>query len=110
MYLAEFRRRSGISPVVTDMHAKQLCLNLRKCPGLDPNLRLWLLTVGAIEGSGFFEAESFDRLLEETLYQLNIVSIAGWQDSLREILWLDSLFNQKLMSVSANLSHVLCDS
>lgn len=114
LYLAEFRRRSGISPVATGLHVQQLCLGLRKCWGLDPTLRLWLLTVGAIEGSGSFEAESLDRLLEGTLHEMNIVSMAGWQDSLKEIVWLDALFNWKLVSVSGNLvpsvSHLLCDS
>lgn len=114
LYLAEFRRRSGISPVATGLHAQQLCLGLRKCWGLDPSLRLWLLTVGAIEGSGSFEAESLDQLLEETLHEMNIVSMAGWQDSLREIVWLDALFNRKLVSVPGNLipslSHLLCGS
>lgn len=102
LYLAEFRRRSGINPVNTEIHAQQLGLGLTKCGTLDPNLRLWLLTVGAIERTGFLETESLLRSLKETLQEMNIVSIAQWQAALREIVWFDALFNRQLISMPGN--------
>ncbi|KAJ5688654.1 hypothetical protein N7462_003046 [Penicillium macrosclerotiorum] len=112
LYLAEFRRRSGISPVATGLHVQQLYAGLKTCGILGPRLRLWLLTVGFIEKSVISEADSLD-LLEKTLHEMNIASMTEWKNSLKEIIWLDALFNQKLLPMSGSLMfspfYLLCD-
>ncbi|KAL4739201.1 hypothetical protein BDV11DRAFT_170339 [Aspergillus similis] len=106
LYLAEFRRRSGISPVNTEVHGRQLCLRLRKCGSLlAPILRLWLLTVAAIEGSEHFEQDDGElaRCLAETVREMGIESVAQWEESLREIVWFDALARCKLGSAAKRL-------
>ena len=114
LYLAEFRRRSGISPVNTEIHARHLCLGLKKCGSedgalLDLSLQLWLLTIVTIEGSELVSFEEYGELtrkLTETLNKMGITSLIQWQNSLREIIWFEALFKHQLRFVAGGLSDV----
>jgi hypothetical protein len=104
LYLAELRRRSGISPVVADIHVhnprQSLDDDATKQPGIiDPVLRLWLLTVGAIECTGPSDEAYFYKNLVLIHLALQIISSAKYRELLGKIVWFDAIFEAKLNQI-----------
>lgn len=113
LYLAEFRRRSGISPVIVDAHLQNLSeamMGLMKDYGdtaIDSSLRIWLLTIGAIEERSTLsysrEWGGFHRWLEIELAQLGIMSLSEYKRLLSSIVWSDLLFDEILNSLVGDM-------
>jgi hypothetical protein len=98
LYLAEFRRMSGISPVVTEIHVRQL---RRSMESLSPKsvpseLTLWLLTVGALEATATSDREFFHSHLLLLSQTLEIRSVLCWNQRLKRLVWSDAVFDHKL--------------
>ena len=111
LYLAEFRRRSGISPVIIDLHIRNLSQAMMDASfiALDSSLRIWLLTIGAIEerssvsypheGGGFFY-----RWLAIELAGYGITSLSEYKRLLSDIVWFDLLFDEKLNYLAKDMN------
>ncbi|KAI9376695.1 hypothetical protein BJX61DRAFT_155124 [Aspergillus egyptiacus] len=98
LYLAEFRRRSGISPVVTDIHLSHLCSSLKSVDRgtVKPELILWLLTVGIMEARSTLHQRYLHTQLALLLKSSGIGSSLHWREHIRDIVWLDCLFDWQL--------------
>ncbi|KAL5047078.1 hypothetical protein BDW71DRAFT_181003 [Aspergillus fruticulosus] len=98
LYLAEFRRKSGISPVLTCVHLRRLCnaLNAIDQASIKTELTLWLLTVGAMEAKHRADQRYFHTRLSQVLRALGIDSVLLWKLHLEAIVWFDCLFDMKL--------------
>ncbi|KAK9563323.1 hypothetical protein V6Z88_000403 [Aspergillus fumigatus] len=98
LYLAEFRRMSGISPVVTEIHVRQLRLSMEVLsPASVPSeLTLWLLTVGALEATTSLDWEFFHSRLFLLSQALEIHSVLCWKQKLKRLVWSDAVFDRKL--------------
>jgi hypothetical protein len=101
LYLAEFRRMSGISPVVTEVHVRQLRLSVE---GLSPTstrpeLMLWLLTVGALEATATSDREFFHSGLLLLFQAFEILSVLCWKQKLKGLIWSDAVFDHKLETI-----------
>lgn len=98
LYLAEFRRMSGISPVVTELHVRQLRLSMEVLsPASVPSeLTLWLLTVGALEATTSLDGEFFHSRLFLLSRALEIHSVLCWKQTLKRLVWSDAVFDRKL--------------
>jgi hypothetical protein len=71
---------------------------------VDPSLRIWLLTIGAIEersslSSSHEEGRFFHRWLEIELAGYGITSLSDYKRLLSEIMWSDVLFDERLNSL-----------
>ncbi|KAL4746055.1 hypothetical protein BDW72DRAFT_185687 [Aspergillus terricola var. indicus] len=98
LYLAEFRRMSGISPVVTEIHVQQLRLLMESLsPASIPSeLMLWLLTVGVLEATATLDREFFHSRLFLLSQALEIRSVLCWKQRLKRLVWSDAVFDHKL--------------
>ncbi|GAD98599.1 hypothetical protein TSTA_011400 [Paecilomyces variotii No. 5] len=98
LYLAEFRRMSGISPVVTEIHVRQLRLSMEALSptSVPSELTLWLLTVGALEASATSDREFFHSRLLLLSQALEIRSVLCWKQRLERLVWPDAVFGHKL--------------
>jgi hypothetical protein len=99
LYLAELRRRSGISPVITTVQMCKLKLSvmaIEKHCSLHPTLLLWLLTIGALESTTRSDKSYFNLHLRRLQQQLGITSLSKFRSLLNEILWFDALFDTRL--------------
>ncbi|GFF24524.1 hypothetical protein IFM61606_09163 [Aspergillus udagawae] len=98
LYLAEFRRMSGISPVVTEMHVRQLRLSMEALSptSVPSELTLWLLTVGALEATATSDREFFHSRLLLLSQALEIRSVLCWTQRLERLVWSDAVFDHKL--------------
>ncbi|KAL6236264.1 hypothetical protein BDW75DRAFT_239354 [Aspergillus navahoensis] len=98
LYLAEFRRGSGISPVLTDLHLQRLCnaLDAVDRASIKMELTLWLLTVGAVESKYTADRRYFYTRLFPALQALGIDSVLLWKIRLKAVVWFDCLFDVKL--------------
>ncbi|KAL4973890.1 hypothetical protein BDW66DRAFT_168281 [Aspergillus desertorum] len=87
LYLAEFRRESGISPVRTDVLLQRFCnaLNAIDQASIKPELTLWLLTVGAMEGMNTADQHYFCSRLSRTFRALGIDSMLLWKRYLEAV-------------------------
>ncbi|KAL4926621.1 uncharacterized protein BDV17DRAFT_151686 [Aspergillus undulatus] len=104
LYLAEFRRTSGISPVVTDVHLQRLCGSMDAVeraanPAINPDLTLWLLTVGALEANPSRNCHYFYSRLSPAFRALGIDSRPLWKQHLQAVAWFDYLFESKLHAI-----------
>ncbi|PKX89869.1 uncharacterized protein P174DRAFT_454849, partial [Aspergillus novofumigatus IBT 16806] len=91
LYLAEFRRMSGISPVVTEVHVRQLRLSLDALSptSVPSELTLWLLTVGALEATAIPDREFFHSGLLLLFQAFKIHSVSCWRQMLKRLVWSD---------------------
>jgi hypothetical protein len=101
LYLAEFRRLSGISPVATEVYVQQLRLSME---GLSPTsvpseLTLWLLTVGALEATATPDRDFFYSRLLLLFQAFEIHSVLCWRQRLKRLVWSDAVFDHKLETV-----------
>lgn len=98
LYLAEFRRRSGIIPLITEIHLQQLVSSMEALDltSVAPELTLWLLTVGAMESTSESDQNYFYSRLNLALQTIGIDSALLWTQYLNQVIWLDHLFDQKL--------------
>ncbi|GIJ84856.1 hypothetical protein Asppvi_003707 [Aspergillus pseudoviridinutans] len=98
LYLAEFRRMSGISPVVTEIHVRQLRLSMEAISpaSLPSELTLWLLTVGALEATTTSERKFFHSHLLLLSQALEIHSVLCWKRRLKRLIWSEAVFDHKL--------------
>ncbi|KAL4885861.1 hypothetical protein BJY04DRAFT_179359 [Aspergillus karnatakaensis] len=101
LYLAEFRRKTGVCPVVTDLHIQGLRYSLEtvKQGSPSPELKAWLLTVGAMEANFLPDKQYFYNRLSCTLWDLQVDSVLHWKQYLEETVWLGGLFDEKLYSI-----------
>ncbi|PCG93036.1 Hypothetical protein PENO1_085660 [Penicillium occitanis (nom. inval.)] len=111
LYLAEFRRRSGISPVIVDLHLRNLSQAMMDASfiAMDPSLRIWLLTIGAIEeGSAVSypheDGGFFHRWLAIELAGYGITSLSEYKRLLSDIVWFDLLFDEKLNYLAKDMN------
>lgn len=118
LYLAEFRRRSGVSPVIVDVHLQNLSeamMRLMEDYGdttIDPSFRIWLLTIGAIEERPILSYSHekggfFHRWLGIELSRLGIMSLSEYKQRLSEIVWPGLLFDERLNSLVEEMSSEL---
>jgi hypothetical protein len=99
LYLAELRRRSGISPLITTVQMCKLksgVMAIEKHCSLHPTLLLWLLTIGALESTTKSDKTYFDVQLKRLQQQLGIITLCDFRVFLNEILWFDALFDTRL--------------
>jgi hypothetical protein len=99
LYLAELRRRSGISPIITTVHMRKLkfcVMAIEKQCSLHPTLLVWLLTIGALESTTRSDKSYFDFQLRRLQQQLGITTLSDFRVFLNEILWFDALFDTRL--------------
>jgi hypothetical protein len=92
---------SGISPVVTEVHVRQLRLSVE---GLSPTstrpeLMLWLLTVGALEATATSDREFFHSGLLLLFQAFEILSVLCWKQKLKGLIWSDAVFDHKLETI-----------
>ncbi|KAG2027569.1 hypothetical protein GB937_000007 [Aspergillus fischeri] len=101
LYLAEFRRMSGISPVVTEVHVRQLRLSMEALSptSVPSELTLWLLTVGALEARATSDRDFFYSQLLLLFQILEIYSVLCWRQMLKTLVWLDAVFDNKLETI-----------
>lgn len=85
LYLAEFRRMSGVSPVVTEVHARQLRLSIEALSptSVPSELTLWLLTVGALEATVSPDSGFFYSYLLLLFRAFGIHSVLCWRQRLK---------------------------
>jgi hypothetical protein len=99
LYLAELRRRSGVSPVIT---TAQMCklksgvMAIEKHCSLHPMLLLWLLTIGALESTTGSDESYFNFQLGRLQQQLGITTLSEFRVFLNKIIWFDALFDTRL--------------
>lgn len=109
LYLAEFRRRSGISPVIVDVHLRHLSQATMddSIIAMDSELRVWLLTIGAIEERPLSypheEGGFFRRWLGIELAGYGITSLSEYRELLSRIVWSNSLFDERLNSIGEDI-------
>jgi hypothetical protein len=98
LYLAEFRRRSGISPVVTRIHLQRLRASMEAMgqSSVKMPLTLWLFTLGAMEAISQWDQQYFYRQLLGLLQVAGINSVPLWTQCLTEVVWAGALFQDKL--------------
>ncbi|KAL4960160.1 uncharacterized protein BDV14DRAFT_204994 [Aspergillus stella-maris] len=98
LYLAEFRRKSGVSPVVTDIHMQRLreSLNVIDRAAVSPEMTMWLITVGAVEVKTPSDQCYFHSQLVKAFEDAGIDSFALWKQQLNSIVWFDDLFDHIL--------------
>lgn len=99
LYLAELRRRSGISPVITTVQVCKLkfgVMAIEKHRFLHPTLLLWLLTIGALESITESDKSYFNCRLSCLLQELQITKLSDFRVFLNEILWFDALFDMRI--------------
>jgi hypothetical protein len=98
LYLAEFRRMSGINPVVTEVHVRQLRFSMETLgsSSVPSELVLWLLTVGALEATATSNQDFFYSRILLLFQALKINSIECWRQSLTRIVWSDAVFDRNL--------------
>jgi hypothetical protein len=99
LYLAELRRRSGISPVITTVQMCKLKLGvmaIEKHCSLHPTLLLWLLTIGALESTTRSDKSYFNLQLSRLQQHLGITTLSEFRVFLNQILWFDALFDTRL--------------
>lgn len=102
LYLAEFRRWSGVSPVRTDLYIQTLRSKLDICgspTAMNHTLLLWLLTVGAIESTSLVDQTHFQERLFPITQVLGLDTIENYTDSLSRVVWFPSVFKSKLASL-----------
>lgn len=108
LYLAEFRRRSGISPVIVDVHVYNLRKSwedIRCCVPMGPIFRLWLFTLGSMESTKQSDASYFLQQLRYISKEVGITSLAQYRGTLTRVLWFDPVFEQKLGIIHRNLQY-----
>ncbi|KAF2447318.1 hypothetical protein P171DRAFT_249741 [Karstenula rhodostoma CBS 690.94] len=99
LYLAELRRRSGISPVMTTFQVDKLKQSLEIVAhhlDIDPSIRLWVLTVGALESATLDEQSYFCSQIKQLRADRGIETIAQYQGHLHRVVWFDPLFHKRL--------------
>lgn len=95
LYLAEFRRRSGISPVLTGVHVQKLRESLdavKELHVIDHVLHLWLLTVGAIQSTVPCDRSYFLEELARVKLGLVFISPTEFTELLGKTVWFDAIF------------------
>ena len=108
LYLAEFRRQCGNSPVITVMHVERVRgLLLFQDFGesaLPPSLRFWLVFLGAIEAVTRAHQSFFHATLSTLLDNRGFPSREAIEVELHKILWFDGLFEAKIESLIQSCS------
>jgi hypothetical protein len=102
LYLAEFRRRSGISPVVTSTLISELQESLKAIddhPALDDIMRLWLLTIGALESSTTVHRHQFCSQIQCLRLDLGLSTTTQYHDYLAQVVWFEPLSKSRLSSL-----------
>ncbi|KAL2848140.1 hypothetical protein BJY01DRAFT_160731 [Aspergillus pseudoustus] len=107
LYLAEFRRKSGVSPVVTGIHIQRLRSSMEAMgqrSGIT-KLTLWLLTLGAMEATTQWDQQYFYSRLLGLLQASGVDSVPLWTQYLTEVVWIGGLFQDTLLMIWAALHH-----
>lgn len=102
LYLAELRRRSGISPVMTTFQIDKLKQSMKILghhPEIDPAIRLWILTAGALESQSLSDRSYFCSHIEQLRFTHEIETLEQYEDQLRRIVWFDPLFRARLIEL-----------
>lgn len=102
LYLAELRRRSGISPVRITYQLTLLVdaiAAIEDHPDLTPVMHLWLLTVGALEATIPADQHFFLCRIRGLKSELMIEHISQYREYLREVVWLDTLLEPRFSSL-----------
>lgn len=91
--------------MIADVHLRNLSEAMMNASiiAMDPSLRIWLLTIGAIEERPLSypheEGGFFRRWLEIELTGYGITSLSEYKRLLSDILWSDILFGERLNSL-----------
>jgi hypothetical protein len=99
LYLAELRRRSGISPVMTTFQVDRLMQSLKiiaKPFDLDHSIHLWVLTVGAIESPTLDSRSYFCSKIKQLRSYIGIETMTQYEHHLHRVVWFDPLFQARL--------------
>lgn len=89
---------SGVSPVVTEVHARQLRLSIEALSptSVPSELTLWLLTVGALEATASPDSCFFYSYLLLLFQGFGIHSVLCWRQRLKCLIWSGAGFDHNL--------------
>jgi hypothetical protein len=99
LYLAELRRRSGISPVMTTFQVDKLKQSLKIIAqpfDLAHSIHLWVLTVGAIESPTPDDQYYFCSKIKQLRSDIGIETMTQYEHHLHRVVWFDPLFQARL--------------
>lgn len=102
LYIAELRRRSGISPVITAFQVNKLKDSINAIddhPALDWIMRLWLLTVGALESMAPADQRYFCCQIKRLRLEFRIETITQFREHLGQVVWFGVLFEPRLSAL-----------
>ncbi|OAG06960.1 uncharacterized protein CC84DRAFT_631563 [Paraphaeosphaeria sporulosa] len=102
LYLAELRRRSGISPVMTTFHVDKLKQSLESMAhylNIDPSIHLWVLTVGALESTSLDDQYYFCSQIKQLRTNEGIETMKQYEEHLHWVVWFDPLYQTRLSAL-----------
>lgn len=104
LYLAELRRLSGISPVMTTFQVDKLKQSLEVVMQhliIDPSIRLWILTVGALESATLDDQSYFRSQIKHLREEKNIETLTQYEEHLHRVVWFNPIFQTRLSELYA---------
>jgi hypothetical protein len=106
LYVAEVRRRTGTSPLITTAQISKLRKSMDALGdhvALAPAMQLWFTIIGAMESTEVVDQRHFLSRAKLLASKYGLETITQYQHALGEILWCKGLFEQRLAALITQL-------